>query len=711
MTHIIERCPNKIEDVIEYCVSIIVKEARNEERLVKQLIYTMLSAYTNNPFNLGINSPSGEGKNWVLRKVAEKFPREDITFLSHMTERALFHRKGTLVHKDASGEYIPTESKIKEINKMIAENEYERDKLDDRDQQKEINAVIEELEDKRKEILDNTKKLIELSHTILIFEDTPKMGLFEALMSLFSHDMYEVEYEYVDTSGTIKTKTNILRGWPVGIFAQAVDYSRYERWPEVQRRFIMTNPKMDSKKYAAAVDLTIDKNCLPHFVYQKIVSSDEEKDEVRNIILDIKRAILSVCDGIGMDDNPTFVPYSGILKRILSKSKTSDMTAAKRFTSFLSLLPIINIKKRPTLRIVTDEETNEVQMIPLALFDDLRETSYLMEDPTGIRPYQAEWYHEIFLVIYNSKTQPDSRPKGNIIIEELRKAVTTQELIEATKEMWGKDYNSNQLLQTFIYPLLNQGYIDSIRGEIDRRSNIYYPLVTSKYIKLLYEDEYNNFVNSKKILIENPDIFPSKTYLEFQIQGLLKYYYEKEVSITIVDHESNVIGIKELIGRYYNDTKKYFEMSEMAKLRLKSLCLLDALYPTRQEAVVNSNNNRNNTSHNNISEIPKIGISYNEITENKIDLDTYKDEDSKKLLYDDKYNNLICLDYPGKCYYCDDGGFMDKDQYERHGIRYHKNKPLYPGYADIKALGLQAQGMSWEQEPEIDVIFEEFKEN
>ena len=569
MTHIIERCPSKIENVIEYCVSIIVKEARNEERLVKQLMYTMLSAYTNNPFNLGINSPSGEGKNWVLRKVAEKFPREDITFLSHMTERALFHRKGILVYKDASGEYIPTEPKIKEINRIITEKEYERDKLDDRDQQKEINAVIEELEDEKKEISDNTKKLIDLSHTILIFEDTPKMGLFEALMSLFSHDMYEVEYEYVDTSGTIKTKTNILRGWPVGIFAQAVDYSRYERWPEVQRRFIMTNPKMDSKKYAAAVDLTIDKNCLPHFVYQKIVCSDVEKDEVRNVILNIKRAILSVCDGISMDDNPTFVPYGGVLKHILSKNKTSDMTAVKRFTSFLSLLPIINIRKRPTLRIVTDEETNEVQIIPLAIFDDLRETSYLMEDPTGIRPYQAEWYHEIFLVIYNSKTQPDSRPKGNVIIEELREAVTTQELIVATKEMRGKDYNSNQLLQTFIYPLLNQGYIDSIRSEIDRRSNIYYPLVTSKYINLLCEDEYNNFVNSNKILIENPDIYPSKTYLEFQIQDPLKYYYEAGVSITIVNHEGNVIGIEELIDRYYNDTKKYFEMSETAKSAIK----------------------------------------------------------------------------------------------------------------------------------------------
>jgi hypothetical protein len=227
-------------------------------------------------------------------------------------------------------------------------------------------------------------------------------------------------------------------------------------------------------------------------------------------------------------------------------------------------------------------------------------------------------------------------------MEELRKAVTTGELIEATKEMWGKDYNTNQLLQTFIYPLLNQGYIDRIRSEIDKRSNIYYPLVTSKYIKLLYEDEYNNFVNSKKILIENPDIFPSKTYLEFEIRSLLKYYYETGVSITIVDHEDNVISVEELIDRYFNDTKQYFEMSEMAKLRLKSLCLLDAPCPTRREAFVSSNNNnRTNTSHNNTFEIPKIGISYNEITKNKINLGTYEDEDSKKLLYDDKYDKLI----------------------------------------------------------------------
>lgn len=76
-------------------------------------------------------------------------------------------------------------------------------------------------------------------------------------MPLLSHDKYESEYKYVDTSGSIKTYKNLLRGWPSFIFAQAIDYSEYKRFPELQRRFIITNPTMDSKeKYSEAIDLS-----------------------------------------------------------------------------------------------------------------------------------------------------------------------------------------------------------------------------------------------------------------------------------------------------------------------------------------------------------------------------------------------------------------------------------------------------------------------
>ena len=71
-----------INDSVQYCINVILKEARLENRLVKQPFYVMASAYTNNPINLAINSPSGEGKNWVIKKVSEKFPEEDIIRLS-----------------------------------------------------------------------------------------------------------------------------------------------------------------------------------------------------------------------------------------------------------------------------------------------------------------------------------------------------------------------------------------------------------------------------------------------------------------------------------------------------------------------------------------------------------------------------------------------------------------------------------------------------
>ena len=76
------------------------------------------------------------------------------------------------------------------------------------------------LEDNKKDLVKNAKKLIDLSHKTLIFLDT--------LMPLLSHDKYEVEYEYTDTHNGIKTKANILRGWPAVIFAQAIDYSHYK---------------------------------------------------------------------------------------------------------------------------------------------------------------------------------------------------------------------------------------------------------------------------------------------------------------------------------------------------------------------------------------------------------------------------------------------------------------------------------------------------
>ena len=118
-----------IEDKIEYCLDIILKEAKKENKLSNQLFITMLSAYSNNPINLAINAPSGVGKNYVINIVASLFPQTDIVSLAGMTEKALFHRSGILVIKNENGEYESIETKSKKRNQLFIkkkENNFSR---------------------------------------------------------------------------------------------------------------------------------------------------------------------------------------------------------------------------------------------------------------------------------------------------------------------------------------------------------------------------------------------------------------------------------------------------------------------------------------------------------------------------------------------------------------------------------------------------------
>jgi hypothetical protein len=292
--------PSKEEDEedddqpIQFCINTILKEARNEGRLVKQLLFTMLSAYTNNPINLAIKSPSGEGKSYVLHKVGENFPQEDVMFVAGMTDKALFHRSGKLVVKNDVGEYESIEERILKIDSDIDDKQNEISTTKDSNLKQALQNQIKELQTEKKDLGKSARKLIDLSHTTIVFQDTPSLGLLSALMPLLSHDKFEVEYEYVDTHNGIKTKTNVLRGWPAVILSQAIDDSHYKRYPEIQRRFIITNPKMSAEKYSDAIDLIGDKYGLPDFAYQEEIVDDADKEKTKRTIRELKNKI-SAC--------------------------------------------------------------------------------------------------------------------------------------------------------------------------------------------------------------------------------------------------------------------------------------------------------------------------------------------------------------------------------------------------------------------------------
>ena len=288
----------------------------------------------------------------------------------------------------------------------------------------------------------------------------------------------KVEYEYADATNTgIKTKSNVLRGWPVMIFAQALDFTHYQRYPEIKRKFNITNPKMDKDKYKAAIDLIGKKFSYPNYMCESLIVSKSEKEKVREIIRGLKENILNVCNAVEPGNNNVAVPFEEVIINALRSDKAHNMTVAYRLFSYLSLLPIINLDKRP--RIVFRKKGEPLtQVMSFGTYDDLKEATFLMEYANGVRPYILDWYRNVFQWKFGQKTEPDSKlfKKDDLRVED-RIALTTQELVEATKEIQDKTLTVKKILQTYLEPLMNEGYIDKQESNINHRNNIYYLLV------------------------------------------------------------------------------------------------------------------------------------------------------------------------------------------------------------------------------------------
>ena len=237
---------------------------------------------------------------------------------------------------------------------------------------------------------------------------------------------------------------------------------------------------MDKQKYKEAIKLMGKKFGLPDFLYQSQVVSDQEKEHVSKIIRLLRQQILDVSDATQSGRNNVIIPFEEVIIESLQSNKAQDMTLAYRLFCYLALLPVVNIDKRPRVMLTHQHWKRQeytTQVIPLATYDDLTEAMYLMQYANGVRPYILEWYYTVFLKTYNAKTEPDSKIFDNGERTEDRIAVTTEELVIATKEIQNKSFTNKKILESYLEPLMNEGFIDKHESSINHRSNIYYPTV------------------------------------------------------------------------------------------------------------------------------------------------------------------------------------------------------------------------------------------
>ena len=262
-------------------------------------------------------------------------------------------------------------------------------------------------------------------------------------------------------------------------------------------------------------------------MYQSKVVSDLEKDEAREKIRELKEKILDISTAVKPGKSNVFIPFEQSVKKSLTSKRASDMTIADRICGYLTLLASVNIENRPVI-VLRKKGDPIAQTIPLATFEDLKETMFLMRYANGVRPYILDWLYDVFLPTYNDKTDVDYKTKGKIEVAENRIAVTTQQLVDATFKKRKRKHSTRQIREAYLEQLINEGYVDSEKSELNRSADIYFPVVTTTLEEVEKSADFGRPPESQisKIIVEDSAIFPTKEYVISKIESLLKEAFQ-----------------------------------------------------------------------------------------------------------------------------------------------------------------------------------------
>ena len=179
--------------------------------------------------------------------------------------------------------------------------------------------------------------------------EPPHPEVWNIINPILSHDNWEISHPYVDTD--LKTRNVVTRGWPSCIFCSAKDESRWDIWPEIQSRFLISSPNMTPEKYSESNTLTFQKLGLPDFVQQRIIVSDFEVELARKCVLYLKQQIKSLCPIRYVCNefkplNPVWIPYQQYLGESLPSNKGTSMRTANHVGSLLNVITLANSQFR-----------------------------------------------------------------------------------------------------------------------------------------------------------------------------------------------------------------------------------------------------------------------------------------------------------------------------------------------------------------------------
>lgn len=435
------------QDVYSELIRIFEKTVKEDRRSVEFIYTHLLSAYTPDPNNLGLEAPTSEGKTYPTVEIASWFPPDDVWFLGGLSPTSLVHDKAEFV--DAEGK--PLEARLEA--KYTQLRNLKKTKADATN----IAIVKEEIA----ELIKGSKYLVNMENKILIFLEAPQIETWEKLRPILSHDRYEISYKFTDKSsaGKLQTAHVVIRGWPAAIYLKAGRGREDLIWDQVQSRFTTISPKMGPKKYRAAIKFISEKKGLPSIVFLNKLGFDEFKKAqriirtIRRRLLKIKHTARKASDTV--NPNIFWIPfYEGVGKDFPARFGR-HMRDSARFFTLMQMSAATNVFARPILKI------GGVEYIVVVREDYERAVRLFFEEAgeeifSGLPAHVIDFFKEVLIPLQGETEH-----------------ITVAEMVDKYAKKYEKPKSDNTIRERYLPPLAGDGLITGEPDPDDKRRKVW----------------------------------------------------------------------------------------------------------------------------------------------------------------------------------------------------------------------------------------------
>ena len=447
------------EDVFENIVKVLEKEVIDEHDNIIQIAITILSAYTNNPQNLRILAPSGEGKTYLVNQVSALFPTENILMLSSATPKAFNYlatkkivEVGNNKWEDYDAVVAPLYANAETV--VTSKGSYQKLNLE---QKKEL-AKIEE----------HAYLVMDFTNKTLVFLDNQSFQLWESLKTTLSHDREYTKSFTVNktkSTGTATTTKVVFRGWPAVIYCSAKDEISQDKTDEINTRFNTISIKGKPEKYRAMLNIQALKAGLISHIYDSTISPIDQKEKIKTHI----ELVIEEIKKYAKEKQPILNMYS---VAISDKFKNDAGFRARQLATFMSNVQVItlaNARMRPKF-VMNDK------MYPITIRGDIKMANTLTHEPSPIPLTKLQYFNRHIRTVLLKHGKDKESVYGYAT-----KCLTAREMADYINLEANVIAERKKLVENYLEPLTEHGYLEA--SQDDNRKSQYLYNLTPRYTK------------------------------------------------------------------------------------------------------------------------------------------------------------------------------------------------------------------------------------